>query len=117
MAETGRKCLLPALSSPAPSKCLGAFLGPIGLPITTLELLTVGNATSGAVIGADLLSSGARAVSALLPPGAAVRGIADLSYYNGSHLAGPVLTLALWAIAAGFLLSLSPRLRRRAADA
>ncbi|SEF16638.1 hypothetical protein [Streptomyces sp. Ag109_O5-10] len=97
------------------TKLLGALLGPIGLPITTLVLLTVGNATSGAVVGADLLPSWARTVSALLPPGAAVRGIADLSYDNGSHLAGPVLTLALWAIAAGFLLSLRPRLMRRRA--
>ncbi|PWI12978.1 hypothetical protein DI272_01625 [Streptomyces sp. Act143] len=97
------------------TKLFGAFLGPIGLPITTLVLLTVGNATSGAVIGADLLPSGARAVSSLLPPGAAVRGIADLSYYDGAHLAGPVLTLALWAIGAGFLLSLRPRLMRRRA--
>ncbi|WP_405597729.1 MULTISPECIES: hypothetical protein [unclassified Streptomyces] len=99
------------------TKLLGTFLGPIGLPITTLVLLTVGNATSGAVIGADLLPSWARAVSALLPPGAAVRGIADLSYYHGSHLGGPVITLALWAIAAGILLSVRPRLMRRRAVA
>ncbi|MFF2164455.1 hypothetical protein ACFVWP_27630 [Streptomyces sp. NPDC058175] len=97
------------------TKLLGVLLGPIGLPVTTLLLLTVGNATSGAVIGADLLPAGARAVSALLPPGAAVRGIADLSYYNGSHLAGPVITLAAWAIVAGTLLSLRPRLMRRRA--
>ncbi|MGW1587997.1 hypothetical protein [Streptomyces sp. NPDC002386] len=94
---------------------MGAVLGPIGLPVTTLLLLTVGNATSGAVIGADLLPAGARAVSALLPPGAAVRGIADLGYYNGSHLSGPVITLAVWAVLAGTLLSLSPRLTRRRA--
>ncbi|MGY6026565.1 hypothetical protein [Streptomyces spinosirectus] len=97
------------------TKLLGAVLGPIGLPVTTLLLLTVGNATSGAVIGADLLPAGARAVSALLPPGAAVRGIADLSYYDGSHLAGPVITLALWAVVAATLLSLRPLLMRRRA--
>ncbi|MFG2126130.1 hypothetical protein [Streptomyces sp. NPDC048710] len=104
-----------AVATAFTTKLLGAVLGPIGLPVTTLLLLTVGNATSGAVIGADLLPAGARAVSALLPPGAAVRGIADLSYYNGSHLGGPVITLAVWAIVAGILLSLRPRLMRRRA--
>lgn len=64
------------------TKLLGAYLGPVGLPIATLVLLTVGNATSGAVIGADLLPSAARAVSALLPPGAAVRAIRSLSYFG-----------------------------------
>jgi hypothetical protein len=104
-----------AVATAFTTKLLGALLGPVGLPVTTLLLLTVGNATSGAVIGADLLPSGARAVSALLPPGAAVRGIADLSYYNGSHLGGPVMTLAVWATLTGILLSLRPRLTRRRA--
>ncbi|MFE7099176.1 hypothetical protein [Streptomyces erythrochromogenes] len=94
---------------------LGTALGPVGLPVTTLVLLTVGNATSGAVIGADLLPAGARAVSAVLPPGAAVRAIADLSYFDGAHLAGPVITLALWAAVAAALLALRPRLVRRGA--
>ncbi|MEV7690368.1 hypothetical protein [Streptomyces bungoensis] len=104
-----------AVATAFTTKLLGALLGPIGLPVTTLLLLTVGNATSGAVIGADLLPAEARAVSALLPPGAAVRGIADLSYYDGSHLGGPVITLAAWGILAGTLLALRTRLTRRRA--
>ncbi|MFJ9733572.1 hypothetical protein ACIRUL_19855 [Streptomyces sp. NPDC101171] len=104
-----------AVATAFTTKLLGAVLGPIGLPVTTLLLLTVGNATSGAVIGADLLPAEARAVSALLPPGAAVRGIADLSYCNGSHLGGPVITLAARGILAGALLGLCTRLMRRRA--
>lgn len=92
---------------------LGTFLGPVGLPLTTLVLLTVGNATSGAIIGADLLPAGARAVSSLLPPGAAVRAIADLSYYHGAHTAVPLVTLALWAAIGAILLSLRPRFLQR----
>ncbi|WP_406387431.1 hypothetical protein [Streptomyces sp. NBC_00887] len=106
-----------AASAAFTTTLLGTLLGPIGLPITTLVLLTVGNATSGAVIGADLLPAGARAISALLPPGAAVRAIADLSYYGGSHLVTPAITLALWAIVAGGVLALRPRLARRRATA
>ncbi|WP_392675554.1 hypothetical protein [Streptomyces sp. LN785] len=95
------------------TKLLGTYLGPIGVPVATLVLLTVGNATSGAAIGADLLPSAARAVSALLPPGAAVRAITGLSYFDGAHAAGPVITLALWAVVAAGLLGLRPRLTRR----
>ncbi|MCX5097458.1 hypothetical protein OOK36_54335 [Streptomyces sp. NBC_00365] len=97
------------------TKLLGAYLGPVGLPIATLVLLTVGNATSGAAIGVDLLPSAARAVSALLPPGAAVRAIRSLSYFGGAHATGPIVTLALWAVIAALLVALRPRLMRRAA--
>jgi hypothetical protein len=99
------------------TKLLGTHLGPVGVPVATLLLLTVGNATSGATIGADLLPTAARAISALLPPGAAVRAITDLSYFNGAHAAGPVITLALWAAIAALLLGLRPRLMRRRAAA
>ncbi|WP_327365482.1 hypothetical protein [Streptomyces sp. NBC_01217] len=93
------------------TKLLGTYLGPVGVPVATLLLLTVGNSTSGATIGADLLPAAARAVSALLPPGAAVRAITDLSYFHGAHTALPLLTLALWAVVAALLVSLRPRLR------
>ncbi|MEU6423717.1 hypothetical protein [Streptomyces spiralis] len=96
------------------TKLLGAYLGPVGLPVATLVLLTVGDATSGAVIGADLLPSAARAVSALLPPGAAVRAIRNLSYFGGAHATGPVVTLAPWAAIAAVLVALRPSLVRRA---
>lgn len=99
------------------TKLLGTYLGPVGIPVATLLLLTLGNATSGAIIGADLLPAAARAVSALLPPGAAVRAITDLSYFNGAHVTGPAITLALWAAVAALLLGLRPRLMRRRAAA
>lgn len=99
------------------TKPLGTCLGPVGVPVATLLLLTVGNATSGATIGADLLPAAARAISALLPPGAAVRAITDLSYFDGAHAAGPVITLALWAVIAALLVGLRPRLMRRRAAA
>lgn len=50
------------------TKMLATYVGPLGIPLATLLLLTVGNSTSGATIGTDLMPSGARTVSALLPP-------------------------------------------------
>ncbi|MFI1364472.1 hypothetical protein [Streptomyces griseochromogenes] len=95
------------------TKLLGTYLGPVGVPVATLLLLTVGNSTSGATIGPDLLPSAARAVSALLPPGAAVRAVTDLSYFHGAQAVQPLTTLALWAVIAAVLVGLRPRLRRR----
>ncbi|MFD4721381.1 hypothetical protein ACFWOY_26135 [Streptomyces sp. NPDC058423] len=94
------------------TKLLGTYLGPVGIPVATLLLLTVGNATSGATTGADLLPTAARAVSALLPPGAAVRAITDLSYFHGAHAAGPLATLAAWAVIAALLVAHRSRRRR-----
>ncbi|GHJ43608.1 hypothetical protein Cs7R123_09500 [Catellatospora sp. TT07R-123] len=95
------------------TKLLGTYLGPIGIPVATVLLLTVGNATSGATVGPDLLPGAARAVSALLPPGAAVRAITDLTYFHGAHLALPLLTLAAWVAATGLLLAARARGPRR----
>jgi hypothetical protein len=88
---------------------LGTWLGPLGIPVATLLLLTVGNSTSGATIGVALLPGPARIVSGLLPPGAAVRAVADLSYFGGAHVAGPLVTLALWAVLAALLVRLRSR--------
>lgn len=80
------------------TELLGSVFGPVGVPMATLLLLTVGNSTSGATIGEDLLPVGAQAVSAALPPGAAVRAITDLSYFGGAHVAPALLTLSLWVL-------------------
>ena len=78
------------------TKALGAWLGPAGIALAVLALTTVGNATSGATIGYDLLPGWARALSALLPPGAAVRAVTGFSYFDGAHTARPLAVLALW---------------------
>ncbi|SEN77751.1 hypothetical protein SAMN05216267_10108 [Actinacidiphila rubida] len=85
------------------TKLLGTFFGSVGIPLATLLLLTVGNSTSGASVGADLLPSAARLVSGVLPPGAAVRAITDLSYFGGAHALVPLATLAAWAVGPALL--------------
>ncbi|MGX5185459.1 hypothetical protein ACWKT5_22215 [Streptomyces avermitilis] len=104
----GTLALLAAAAAFA-TKLLGTWLGPVGVPVATLLLLTVGNSTSGATIGVTLLPGLARIVSGLLPPGAAVRAIADLSYFGGAHVAGPLITLALWAVLGALLVGLRSR--------
>ncbi|WP_250032215.1 hypothetical protein [Paractinoplanes maris] len=102
--------LLSAASAFA-TKAMGVWLGPAGFGLAVLILTTIGNATSGATLGYDVLPAWAQAVSAKLPPGAAVRAVNDFGYYDGSHAAMPLIVLAVWALA-GFGLVL---LRQRAA--
>jgi hypothetical protein len=91
---------------------LRKWLGPIGIPLGTLIFVTLGNSTSGGTIGEDLLPAPARAVSPLLPPGAAVRALRYTSYFHGAHLLGPLLALSCWAVLAGAL-AVAPRRSRR----
>ncbi|MGW5188093.1 hypothetical protein ACWEOO_02490 [Kribbella sp. NPDC004138] len=90
--------LLSAASAFA-TKALGAWLGPAGIGLAVLTLTTVGNAASGATIGFDLLPGWAQAVSAKLPPGAAVRAINDFGYFDGSHAGSSLVVLAIWFLA------------------
>lgn len=79
------------------TQALAGWLGPAGYPAATVLFVGVGIPTSGGVVGADLLLAPARSVSALLPPGAAVRAICGFCYFGGSHIAVPLLTLIGWA--------------------
>ncbi|MEV4596762.1 carboxypeptidase-like regulatory domain-containing protein [Amycolatopsis sp. NPDC049253] len=98
------------------TKALGTWFGAIGIPISTLLLLTVGNSTSGGVLGVNLLPEPARWVSAALPPGAAVRALSDLDYFHGAHLLVPVLTLLAWSAGAAFLIHVRERGRTTFAE-
>ena len=90
--------LLSAASAFA-TKALGAWLGAAGIGLAVLILTTVGNATSGATIGYDLLPGWAQAVSAKLPPGAAVRAVNDFGYFDGSHAWASIAVLVIWFLA------------------
>ena len=89
--------LLSAASAYATS-ALAAWLGPAGIGLAVLLLTTVGNATSGATIGVDLLPGWAQLVSPVLPPGAGVRAVTDLGYFDGSHAPASLLVLLAWAL-------------------
>ncbi len=94
------------------TKALGAWLGPAGIGLAVLTLTTIGNATSGATIGYDLLPRWAQAVSAILPPGAAVRAVNEFGYFGGAHAVSSLVVLAVWFLAGfGLVLLRQPRHR------
>jgi hypothetical protein len=90
--------ILLSAASAFTTKALGAWLGPAGIALAVLILTTVGNATSGATIGYDLLPGWAQAVSAKLPPGAAVRAVNDFGYFDGSGAWSSIAVLAVWFV-------------------
>jgi hypothetical protein len=104
--------LLSAASAFA-TKALGAWLGPAGIGLAVLIFTTIGNATSGATIGYDLLPGWAKSVSAVLPPGAAVRAVNNFGYFDGSHTAIPLIVLCTWFVAGWSLVLLRPRTGRQ----
>lgn len=91
--------ILLSAASAFTTKALGAWLGPAGIALSVLTLTTIGNATSGATIGYDLLPRWARAISAGLPPGAAVRAVNEFGYFGGESAASSLLVLAIWFVA------------------
>ncbi|MET8364286.1 hypothetical protein ABZU53_12035 [Micromonospora sp. NPDC005194] len=106
--------ILLSAASAFTTKALGAWLGPIGIALAVLTLTTIGNATSGATIGIDLLPGWAQAISAKLPPGAAVCAVNNFGYFNGSHTLVPLAVLATWFLAGlGFVLLRQRTARRR----
>ena len=97
------------------TKALGAWLGPAGIGLAVLILTTIGNATSGATIGVNLLPGWAQAISAKLPPGAAVRAVTNFGYFDGAHTLTPLAILAGWLLAGlGFVLLRQRTAQRRA---
>ncbi|MEU8004156.1 hypothetical protein AB0B66_23610 [Catellatospora sp. NPDC049111] len=101
--------ILLSAASAFTTKALGAWLGPAGIGLAVLTLTTIGNATSGAAIGFDLLPGWAQAISAKLPPGAAVRAVNKFGYFDGSHTAAPLAILAVWFLAGLALVLLRQR--------
>lgn len=86
------------------AQALAAWWGPAGYASATMLFIAVGMSTSGGVVDVGLLPAPAQAVSALLPPGAAVRAIRDVSYFGGHDVSIPLLTLACWVVAGAALL-------------
>ena len=104
--------LLSAASAFA-TKALGAWLGAAGIGLAVLILTTIGNATSGAALGVDLLPAWARTLSPALPPGAAFRAVNDFGYFNGSHAARSLIVLSAWFVVGLSLVLLRQRLSRQ----
>jgi hypothetical protein len=74
-------------------------LGDPGILVATLGLLTLGNATSGGAIPVPFLPGGLRQIAEYLPPGAAVRALADAGAFPDAPVWPPYAVLGGWIVA------------------
>ena len=92
---------------------LGRLLGPVGMAAAALTFMLVGVSSAGGGVTYQLEPGFYRAVSQLLPNGAALTALRNEVYFSGAHVLGALAALAAWA--AGGALALGAAQRGRAA--
>lgn len=96
---------------------ISAFQTLLGLPGTAVGLIVfivIGTPASGGGSAPELLPGFWRAVSQLLPPGAAITSMRDVVYFDGHGAAGTLLVLGIYAILGAIGAVTIDRLRARA---
>jgi hypothetical protein len=94
-------CLLGALlvfASGAFAMGLQAWTGMVGVGLTVLILVVIGNPSAGGAYAAPLLPPFWRAVGPWLPPGAGTTAVRGIVYFHGAGNTLPVLVLAAYAV-------------------
>ncbi len=84
------------------SACAAGMLlrlfGKLGVPVASILLLTLGNATSGGTLPVSFLPPWLAPLAHFMPPAAAVQGLRGASYFHDAHLVSSLMILIAWAI-------------------
>ncbi|WP_405577682.1 DUF3533 domain-containing protein [Streptomyces sp. NBC_01190] len=105
---------LVVLAAGASTAFFQILLGPMGIGLTILLFVVLGNPSAGGPYPAALLPPFWRAIGPWLPPGAATSAIRNTVYFAGNATTMPLLVLVAYAVG-GVVLSLlasAVRLRR-----
>ena len=84
---------------------LEAFLGVIGIGVTLLLIVIIGNPSAGGAFQAGVMPTFWRVVGDWIPTGAGVDGVRQIVYFGSDDLTRPLLVLAAYAVA-GIVLTL-----------
>jgi hypothetical protein len=90
---------------------LVVLVGPAGIGIGAVTMFLIGNSISGVGSAPEMLPTGWGTVGQMLPAGAGGTLLRSTSYFDGAAAAGPVLVLAVWALAGLGLVALGRRVR------
>ncbi|MFT7835886.1 DUF3533 domain-containing protein [Saccharothrix sp. BKS2] len=88
------------------------LLGVVGIGVTILAFVVLGNPSAGGAYPTPLLPAFWRAIGPWLPPGAATTAIRNTVYFSGHATAGPLWTLSAYALG-GIALAVVATLARR----
>ena len=113
LANASVLTLIAAAVAMATAMLLQVF-GLLGITLGSMLLLTLGNASSGAVFPSALLPGWLEPFAYILPPGAGVQALAGASYFGGGGVRQGVAVLVVWiALGALIIFALDRRTTQR----
>ncbi|GAA3795506.1 hypothetical protein [Streptomyces chiangmaiensis] len=72
--------------------------GPIGVPLGSIFMLVMGNATSGGVLPPSFLPGWLQPLASVMPAGVGVRAINGLAYFHDDGVGSAVVILCCWIV-------------------
>lgn len=74
------------------------IFGPLGVPLGSIFMLVMGNATSGGVLPPSFLPGWLQPLASVMPAGVGVRAINGLAYFHNDGVADGVTILSAWVV-------------------
>jgi hypothetical protein len=100
-----------------PIAAFQVLVGAGGVAVGAVMFLVIGNPASGGSSAPELLPGFWRALSQLLPPGAATTAMRDVVYFHGHGMTHALLVLSVWAVLGTIVAVTVNMLRARASSA
>lgn len=97
-AATWAALSLTLLAITATTAGLIALVGPVGLALTAVLMVFIGNPFSGVTSAPQLLPTGIDHIGQWLPPGAGANLLRSTAYFGGHGAAGHLVVLLAWAV-------------------
>lgn len=94
-----------------------ALLGRPGFVLVAATMVLLGNPLSAATSAPEILPAGWAELGQALPPGALVRALRSIAYFDGAAAGAPIAVLGVWLGAGAVLAGLAVARRRRVAQA
>jgi hypothetical protein len=95
--------VLVTLSAATVTIALQTLFGVIGIGLTEVIFVILGNPSAGGAYQAPLLPPFWRAISSYLPNGAGTEAIRRIVYFEGHGVTNPIVVLAVWIVGGAVL--------------